>query len=102
MEYCEQEYRDYNHLFDGGDEEIEGETEEEREQRLKEEEGHRRNSWDVFIYTLIQGDFTKLDAVLGMSYRMALYFKSVEKNNKKLAQYYDYGRYNIRDYSNQK
>nr|WP_298660965.1 hypothetical protein [uncultured Flavobacterium sp.] len=101
MEYCEQEYKDYADIFDGGDE-PEDETEEEKAERLKEDEKHKANSWNLFIYTLIQGDFSKLESILNSNYRMALWFKSVERGNKKIREYYDYGRYNIRDYSQQK
>jgi hypothetical protein len=111
LSYCQQERRDYAGLFtsDPAEEDLDpiiGETEEEKKIRLEEErkelENEYEKSWTLFIYSLAEGSFLNVEKVLKSNYRLALWYKSVEKLNKKTTQYYDWGKYNIEQFSNQK
>lgn len=75
----------------------EDETEEERKERLKSEKNSFWN-WYEFIYTLAQGRFMDIDNVLNQNYKLALNHKLFELKHKKIREYYDFGRYNIRDW----
>lgn len=94
----------YSGLFNSGDnqDEVKGESESERKQRLAEEKKMAKWSWFGFFYGMAKGDPVKLKEILELNFIYLLNIKSYELENKKQAEYYDYGRYNIIEWAAQK
>lgn len=102
MSYRKQLHQNYSGLFSVDkpseeEEEIRGETEVEKRKRLREEreEQEKADKWNLYslLYNLAKGDITKIPQILELNFLFVLTHKSYEVENKKVAEYYDNGRF---------
>lgn len=83
----------YDEIFNGDEiiEEDPRESEEEREERIKQEqinkELNRINSWNALIYYLADGDLSKVEAVYKSNAHLVMHHKLFEKSNPTLVKY---------------
>jgi hypothetical protein len=94
--------RKFAGLFADGSDKDENETEAERKEREMAERKEAKWNWYAFFYMAAKGCPVKLKEVLQLNFIYLLNFKSYELENKKNKEYYDYGRYNISEWSQQK
>jgi hypothetical protein len=66
---------------------------------LKEEKIEQQNankwSWYQFVYVLAKGDICKMETIFKTNFILTLNHMAFQKENKKIADYYDWRRFNI-------
>lgn len=88
FEYRKQVYAKYAGLFNSPTEE--------------DEPADTTYNWFGFFYAMAKGDPCQMANILELNFIYLLNFKSYEIKHKKIATYYDYGRYNIEQWATAK
>ena len=89
FEYRKQVYAKYAGLFNGATDEDAEKTD-------------NTYNWFGFFYAMAKGCPVKMSEILELNFIYLLNFKSYETKHKKIATYYDYGRYNIEQWATAK
>jgi len=96
LQYRKKLYSDHSGIFSTSDTEDgdEPETEAEKNTLLAEAAKVKKWGWYAYIYCLAKGDVTRIEQVMQTNFVLTLTHRSFEIENKKLYEFYEYGRYN--------